>query len=71
MTMFGLTQRQEDVLLARMTGLGHKTIAARLGISASTSAVHQCRAMRKMGARSLLNAKRKWRAELVTNIEGL
>ena len=71
MSGFGLTPREEAVLLARMGGERHKEIAARLGISASTSAVHQYRAMRKLGVTSLRGASQKWRAELVTNIEGL
>lgn len=55
-----LTERQRQVLEARIYGDDHKSIAERLGISPCTSRRHLQEAIRKLGVRTFRSAKRRW-----------
>jgi FixJ family two-component response regulator len=51
-----LTGREREVLLLAVTGLTNKVIARSLDISHRTAELHRARAMKKLDARSLLDA---------------
>lgn len=55
-----LTERERAVLEARIAGEQLKAIAARLGIDEKTVWEYQDRATRKIGARSLEGARRRF-----------
>lgn len=66
-----LTEQEEHVLASRLEGRTLKAIASGIGRSINTVSEHQRRAIRKLGARSLEGARRKWLGDLVTRVERL
>ena len=60
--MTDLTERQTQVLEARMAGETQKRIAARLGLSIRAVASHEYRALLKLHTHDLALAARRWRA---------
>ena len=67
--MTDLTEREREVLTARVGGETFKSIALRMGIAEGTTHSHHARAVRKLGCRTFRGGVRRWNRELVTMIE--